>query len=132
MNSDFLSTLICQECGAPLSWSNIEGETGTLGCTDCTAEYPVLAGIPLLHPQPRWFLAQYRESVLAALVDFDVATEANVALVRDWTRGQSAEPMRFGDDWTASEIGEGQEVARHFLGPVGLLVLLQSPCLLTT
>jgi SAM-dependent methyltransferase len=79
---------------------------GLLGCSACQSLYPVLAGVPVLVPDPAAWLAGYRESVLAALAEAGEASPEAVSLIDSFCRGvPGAEPLRFGDDWTAAEAG---------------------------
>jgi SAM-dependent methyltransferase/uncharacterized protein YbaR (Trm112 family) len=95
---------------------------GLLACSACQSLYPVLAGVPILVPDPSVWLAGYRESVLAALAEHGDASAEAVSLVDSFCRGvPGAEPLRFGDDWTAAEAGaapvrppEGSEAAAAF------------------
>lgn len=95
---------------------------GLLGCSACKSLYPVLAGVPILVPDPGAWLAGYRESVLAALAEAGEAPPEAVSLIDSFCRAvPGAEPLRFGDDWTAAEAGaapvrppEDGEAARAF------------------
>lgn len=79
---------------------------GLLACTACKALYPVLAGVPILVPDPTAWLGSYRESVLASLAEHGAASTEAVSLIDSFTAAAAgAEPLRFGDDWTASEVG---------------------------
>ncbi len=78
--------------------------SGLLHCRRCGKPWPVIAGVPVLVPDPVAWGASFRESVLATLAEFGRATPAAVAIVNELARSDPhAEPMRFGDDWTQAE-----------------------------
>ena len=91
--------------------------SGQLGCTRCRTPYPVIGGVPLLLPRPDHWVASYRESILAALAEHGLASRAAVAAVQACAeRAPHAEPLRFGDDWTAAE---GAALRRGWPQPEG-------------
>jgi uncharacterized protein YbaR (Trm112 family)/SAM-dependent methyltransferase len=105
------SFLSCQECSGELALAeSLETQeqelvTGTLECAECELTWPVLGGVPLMLTDPGRYLASYRESVLASLVEHERASSAALKLVDDFSAGYSVEPMRYADDWTAHESG---------------------------
>ena len=108
--------LSCQECSGELaldeSLETREQElvTGTLECAECELTWPVLGGVPLMLPDPGAYLASYRESVLASLVEHERASSAALKLVDEFSAGYAAEPMRYADDWTSHESARTEPV----------------------
>lgn len=103
--------LSCQECsgelarGESLETLGQELLVGTLECAECELAWPVLGGVPLMLPNPGSYLASYRESVLASLVEHERGTTAALKLVDQFSAGYAPEPMRYADDWTSHESG---------------------------
>ena len=101
--SSLLPLLACPlpDCGGGLAPADLPG---VITCMRCEAPWPVLAGVPVLVPNPGAWLAAHRESVLACLAEHGAADAESVALVDDFARHfVGEEPLRFGDDWTAEE-----------------------------
>lgn len=79
-------------------------QDGVVRCDDCGAPYPVLSGVPILTPSPGQWLATYHESALAALAEMGTITRATIELVETFAEPHfGTEPLRFGDDWVATE-----------------------------
>ncbi len=73
---------------------------GVLMCSACEAPYPVLGGLPIVPPMATPWLAEFRESVLATLAEFGLASPNAVALVDTFAEPAGlVDPLRFGDDW---------------------------------
>jgi uncharacterized protein YbaR (Trm112 family)/SAM-dependent methyltransferase len=88
---------------------------GLLRCRGCETLYPVLAGVPILVPEPARYLSSYRDAVLATLAEVGEATPRAVDLVIELAAVYpGSEPLRFGDDWDAAEAGLDAALA---LGP---------------
>lgn len=89
--------LACPVCGARLF------DGAELRCSDCGARYPVLAGVPILVPDPGAWLGSYKDAVLASLAEQGLADPETVQTVLEWAEpGQ--EVRAFGDDWTEGEV----------------------------
>ncbi len=100
---DLLAMLACPmpECGGGLATT---ADPGVITCMRCEAPWPVLAGVPVLVPNPGAWLAAHRESVLACLAECGAATPAAVDLIDTFAEHfPGEEALRFGDDWTAAE-----------------------------
>lgn len=89
--------LRCPSCGGALSFSKV-----LVRCAAC-GPYPLLAGVPVLVPDPYDWCGRYREAALATLAEFDAATPERVECVNAFAQGRDASE-RFGDDWTAHEL----------------------------
>ncbi len=85
----------------PLCGSGLRVTLPVLRCRRC-GPYPVLAGVPVLVPQPYAYCGAYRESILATLAEFDEADALTVDVVRTFA-GEQPATERFSDDWTAHE-----------------------------
>lgn len=110
-----IDALACpsEGCWGPLrSFPDFDGVDdrvtfGRLGCRRCGAHYPVLAGIPILVPDPVAWMGALRESVLATLAEFNVLSPTGVALIGAFAaRAGAQEPRRFEDDWVAAELDD--------------------------
>ena len=89
-----LALLGCPACAAKLSPL---GE-GDLSCTGCSAEYPVVAGVPILVVDPVGYMAEHRTSLLAALAELTDCSPVDVATVERWARRRPVTTQRFFDD----------------------------------
>lgn len=69
------------------------------------AAWPVLAGIPVLVPEPRRWLAARRDAVIAALVDGGLWTDDVADALAAWTAGVRATPEPEVVDFLADEEG---------------------------
>jgi SAM-dependent methyltransferase/uncharacterized protein YbaR (Trm112 family) len=99
-------------CGGALApRDGVAGElhTGALRCAGCASLYPVLAGVPVLVPDPASWMAAYRESVLATLVELGAAGPAAAEVVASFAAARrGVEPLRFGDDWVDGEAEQDE------------------------
>jgi len=106
MKTALIDLLVCAApgCAGKLA---ARADADVLVCRRCDAQYPVLAGVPIVVPAPATYLAGYHDAVLATLADAGLATRSAVALVRAFAEagaaGGAPEPLAFGDDWVASE-----------------------------
>lgn len=91
------NVVVCPECGARLRPGR-----DVCRCDRC-GPYPVVGGVPLLVPSPVDYCASFRESVLAALAECDLATAEAVRVVQVFADAGKGEAQRFGDDWTVEE-----------------------------
>lgn len=89
--------LRCPSCGGALSFAKV-----LVRCGEC-GPFPLLAGVPVLVPDPYDWCGRYREAALATLAEFDAATPESVECVNAFAQGIDA-TERFGDDWTAHEL----------------------------
>ncbi|MEO0325535.1 MAG: class I SAM-dependent methyltransferase [Myxococcota bacterium] len=89
--------------GTPLE-ENAAGEL----VTAAGEAFPVLAGVPVLVPAPDAFLAQHRESTLAALAEYDRVTPAvRERLHAAARRAPGLAPERFARDWAPPDAALG-------------------------
>lgn len=99
----------CPQCGGALRLGPLTAKVSALHrCRGCGFVFPILAGVPILVESPAEYLSTYRESVLACLAEFGVATKAAVDLIDAFAAAAPGrEPACFGDDWLANE-GRGR------------------------
>ncbi len=88
----------CPSCGGRLRPGH-----DVCRCARC-GPYPVVGEVPLLVPAPADYCASFRESLLAALSEHDLATREAVRVVQAFAEAGQGEAQRFGDDWTAGEV----------------------------
>lgn len=91
--------------------------------------YPLLGEAPILMPEPARWVAEHRDSILAALVRHDLADPRTVAMVEALSAPWLDEaPDTFRDDWTSSERAGQQNFAPPLEGPASaaLTALLDS------
>jgi SAM-dependent methyltransferase len=107
-----LEHLRCPRCRGTLSQGpSFDDGSGLLLC-GCETAFPVLAGVPILVPEPALYLHQYRDAVLATLAESGLATPEAVQLVLDFGAAcPGGEPLRFGDDWVEDEVSWPEPVA---------------------
>jgi SAM-dependent methyltransferase len=85
-------------------------------CASC-GPYPVLAGVPVLVPEPAVWCATFYDAALSALAEVGAATSAAVETLRAFAAASpGAEPGRFSDDWTAWEAA-GDDAPALVPGP---------------
>lgn len=96
----WVDVLRCPNCADRLAVAE-----SRLDCQGCELPYPVLLELPILVPSPHEWLAGYRESVLATLAERDAGRDEVELALAFAEVGRGAEPLRFGDDWVAAEIG---------------------------
>jgi SAM-dependent methyltransferase len=89
--------LRCPSCGGALSFAKV-----LVRCAEC-GPFPLLAGVPVLVPDPYDWCGRYREAVLSTLAEFDAAKPEAVECVNAFAQGLDASE-RFGDDWTVHEL----------------------------
>lgn len=89
--------LRCPSCGGALSFAKV-----LVRCAEC-GPFPLLAGVPVLVPDPYDWCGRYREAVLATLAEFNAATPETVECVKAFAHGGDASE-HFGDDWTSHEL----------------------------
>lgn len=78
---------------------------GLVRCKRCSAAYPVLAGVPILVPDPALYVGGHRDAVLAALAEVGEATPAALEIVDALADAAGAvESLPFADDWTRNEL----------------------------
>lgn len=108
LTPDTLKHLACSACLGPLvlaAGGDDEGVVdGIAGCDKCGARFPVVAGVPVLVPDPAGWVASYREATLASLAEVGAATPQAVSLL-DAFAGAARHPehLAFGDDWVDTE-----------------------------
>jgi SAM-dependent methyltransferase/uncharacterized protein YbaR (Trm112 family) len=90
-----LDWVVCPACAGRLAVV-LGGEL--VACGGCQAAFPVLGDVPVLVADPARYLGAYRDAVLAALAEVGRASRRAVALIDELAA--TAEPMRFGDDWS--------------------------------
>lgn len=94
--------LACPRCGGALRGLGTRGATVTR-CDDC-GPYPVLAGVPVLVPEPARWCASFYDAALAALAEVGRASHVEVKTLRAFAdAAPGVEAQRFSDDWTAWE-----------------------------
>lgn len=91
------NVVVCPVCGARLRPGR-----DVCRCDRC-GPYPMVGDVPLLVPAPADYCASFRESVLAALAEHDLATSEAVRVVQAFADAGRGEAQRFGDDWTVEE-----------------------------
>ncbi|MDX2009337.1 MAG: methyltransferase domain-containing protein [Myxococcaceae bacterium] len=97
-----VEVLACPRCGGGLEGLG-RATLGVVRCASC-GPYPVLAGVPVLVPEPASWCATFYDAALSALAEVGGATEAAVETLRAFAAAAPfAEPGRFSDDWTAWE-----------------------------
>jgi SAM-dependent methyltransferase len=80
MFTKHLQHLICISCGTPLSFKNPDDgtqeriETGTLFCSSCKAEYPIIKGVPRFVPSDHYTQAFGFQWLKHARTQFDSYT----------------------------------------------------------
>ncbi len=111
------NVLACPRCGAGLTGKPRKGSTSwVLRCGDC-GPYPVLAGVPILVPEPALWCATFHDAALSALAEADLASREAVHTLRAFAEAApGAEPSRFSDDWTRAEA-LGSEAPALTQGP---------------
>lgn len=77
-----------------------------LRCEGC-GPFPLLAGVPVLVPEPQTYCRVHREAILAALVEHELADPDVVMVVDAFARAGHGTPERFSDDWTEHEADDG-------------------------
>ncbi|MBE2249883.1 MAG: methyltransferase domain-containing protein [Myxococcus sp.] len=96
------AALACPRCGGALSGLAAKQTTVTR-CEDC-GPYPVLAGVPVLVPEPARWCATFYDAALSALAEADLASRVAVQTLKAFAdAAPGAEASRFSDDWTAWE-----------------------------
>jgi SAM-dependent methyltransferase len=119
------AALGCPRCGGPLSGFKVKQAT-VVRCGDC-GPYPVLAGVPVLVPEPSLWCATFYDSALSALAEVDRASHEVVHTLKAFALGtRGAEASRFSDDWSPWEaLGEPPPTLREGPGADALAELLK-------
>ncbi len=105
MRAWVLDVIACASCAGRLAV--MPGRALLVACRRCGARFPVLGGVPIVVPSPADYLAGYRDAALAALAERGRAPRVAVAVVDAFARaGARTEPLAFGDDWVAHEVGD--------------------------
>jgi SAM-dependent methyltransferase/uncharacterized protein YbaR (Trm112 family) len=103
-----LEVLACPRCGGTLDGLG-HASASVVRCDVC-GPYPVLAGVPVLVPEPARWCATFYDAALSALAEVGRATSTAVETLRAFAdAGTGAEPGRFSDDWTAWEAAGRDE-----------------------
>lgn len=92
----------CALCRGDLAERRRAGASaGVLHCADCGAPYPVLAGVPVLVPEPHVWIAAHR----ADIVELLAGDEASLEVVDAFAAAAPDEPAQpFVDDWVPGEL----------------------------
>ena len=90
-----LELLGCPRCGGELAPR--DSALPQLGCEDCGAEYPVLAGVPILVADPSRYVAQHRDAILATLLEVGAHEGAAEAVAAMTSRAPMVAPVPFDD-----------------------------------
>ncbi|MCU0696346.1 MAG: class I SAM-dependent methyltransferase [Myxococcaceae bacterium] len=110
-----VEVLACPRCGRRLEGLGRAANT-VARCAAC-GPYPVLAGVPVLVPEPASWCAIFYDAALSALAEVGAATPAAVETLRAFAAAApGAEPGRFSDDWTSWEA-EGRDAPDFVEGP---------------
>ncbi len=111
-----LVPFVCPVCRGALRAS-----PQALRCSRCGPS-PVLAGVPVLVPEPATYCATHRDALLAALAEVDAADSSTRNTLDAFARAvPSSAPALFGDDWTPEER-EGAPPPPFVDGPAAALV----------
>ncbi len=102
-----VSALACPRCGRSLS--GFSSKASVVRCKDC-GPYPVLAGVPVLVPEPARWCATFYDAALSALAEVERSSKQVVETLRAFADAAvGAEPARFSDDWTSAEGGAAKD-----------------------
>ncbi len=119
------ATLACPRCGGSLAGLAAKQAT-VVRCVDC-GPYPVLAGVPVLVPEPSLWCATFYDAALSALAEVDRSSRAAVQTLKAFADASAgAEAGRFSDDWTTWEaLGGAPPALREGPGADALAELLK-------
>lgn len=96
-----VTALACPRCGGALS--GLGAKRTVARCQHC-GPYPVLAGVPVLVPEPARWCATFYDAALSALAEVAKVNREVVETLRAFAdAAPDAEPSRFSDDWTTAE-----------------------------
>jgi uncharacterized protein YbaR (Trm112 family) len=106
------TTLACPRCGGSLSGLTAKQAT-VVRCQDC-GPYPVLAGVPVLVPEPSRWCASFYDAALSALAEADLSSRHAVQTLKAFADASAgAEANRFSDDWASWEVLGGTPPRLH-------------------
>lgn len=106
------ATLACPRCGGALAGLTAKQAT-VVRCRDC-GPYPVLAGVPVLVPEPSLWCATFYDAALSALAEVDRSSRVAVQTLKAFADASvGSEAGRFSDDWTAWEASGDDPPALH-------------------
>lgn len=93
--------LACPRCGGRLFGFGANAQV--VRCADC-GPYPVLAGVPILVPEPATWCAQHYDAALSTLAEHQRVSPKSVQTLRAFADVASdVTPAAFSDDWTTWE-----------------------------
>lgn len=96
-----VEALGCPRCGEALAGLGAKGPVAR--CRNC-GPFPVLAGVPVLVPEPARWCATFYDAALSALAEVGQVTREVVDTLRAFAdAAHGAEAARFSDDWTSTE-----------------------------
>lgn len=96
-----VEVLGCPRCGEPLA--GLGTKASVVRCEQC-GPFPVLAGVPVLVPEPARWCATFYDAALSALAEVGQVTREVVPTLRAFAdAAPGVEATRFSDDWTNAE-----------------------------